>query len=82
MAIKQAKLNFDNIDDAEGIESLMTALKNIDGVTDIQLNPSESVGRVKYEDTETTVHALTAAINTVDYVTQLYPEDAPQNPEN
>lgn len=82
MAIKQAKINFDNIENAEGIESLMTALENIDGVIDIQLNPSDGVGVVNYEDTETTVHALKAAINTVDYVTQLYPEDAPQNPDN
>jgi hypothetical protein len=35
---------------------------------------------IHYDDTKTTVHAFVAAISMVDYVTQPFPIDAPQNP--
>lgn len=80
MAIKIAKVSIENIDNAEGIDSVMTVLKNIHGVTEIKLDPVTSTALVHYEDTDTSIHALTAAITMVDYVTQPYPIDAPQNP--
>ncbi|WP_299186489.1 hypothetical protein [uncultured Psychrobacter sp.] len=80
MAIQTAQVSIENIDDAEGLDSVMIALKNITGVTAIELDAASSVATVRYDDTDTSIHALTAAINTVDYVTQPYPIDAPQNP--
>ncbi|MBP2280342.1 copper chaperone CopZ [Psychrobacter sp. PL19] len=80
MAIKVAKVSIENIDDTEGLDSVMTALKNITGVTAIELDPASSSALVRYEDTDTSIHAFTAAISMVDYVTQPYPIDAPQNP--
>lgn len=80
MAIKFAKVSIENIDDAEGIDSVMTALKNITGVTAIDLDTNTSTALVRYDDTDTSIHAFTAAISMVDYVTQPYPIDAPQNP--
>ncbi len=80
MAIKIAKVSIENIDNAEGIDSVMTALKNITGVTAIELDPDNSTAIVRYDDTKTSIHAFTAAISMVDYVTQPYPIDAPQNP--
>ncbi|WP_367105352.1 heavy-metal-associated domain-containing protein [uncultured Psychrobacter sp.] len=80
MAIKMAKVSIENIDDAKGVESVMTALKNINGVTAVELDPASSTALIKYDDTDTSIHAFTAAISMVDYVTQPYPIDAPQNP--
>lgn len=80
MAIKFAELSLINIDDAEGIDSVMVALKNITGVTTIDYDPTTNIAVVSYDDTDTSVHALTAAISMVDYVTQPFPIDAPQNP--
>lgn len=80
MAIKIAKVSIENIDDKEGVDSVMTALKNITGVSAIELDPATSTALVRYDDTDTTIHALTAAISMVDYVTQPFPIDAPQNP--
>ncbi|OLF39202.1 MULTISPECIES: heavy-metal-associated domain-containing protein [unclassified Psychrobacter] len=80
MAIQTAQVSIENIDDAEGLDSVMIALKNITGVTAIDLDAASSIATVRYDDTDTSIHALTAAISTVDYVTQPYPIDAPQNP--
>ena len=80
MAIQIAQVSIDNIDDAEGLDSLMTALKNITGVTEIELDPAKDVATVRYDDTDTSIHALTAAVSMVDYVTQPFPIDSPQNP--
>ena len=80
MAVKIAQVSIENIDDAEGLDSLMIALKNITGVTAIDLNPASDVALIRYEDTDTSIHALTAAISMVDYVTQPFPIDSPQNP--
>ncbi|MDV2860121.1 heavy-metal-associated domain-containing protein [Psychrobacter sp. CAM01] len=80
MAIQTAQVSIENIDDAEGLDSVMTALKNITGVTAIELDAASSIATVRYDDTDTSIHALTAAISMVDYVTQPYPIDAPQNP--
>ena len=82
MAIQIAQVSIDNIDDAEGLDSLMTALKNITGVTEIELDPAKDVATVRYDDTDTSIHALTAAISMVDYVTQPFPIDSPQNPHH
>ncbi|WP_010196357.1 heavy-metal-associated domain-containing protein [Psychrobacter sp. PAMC 21119] len=82
MAIQVAQVSIENIDDAEGLDSLMTALKNITGVTAIELDPDNDVATVRYDDTDTSIHALTAAISMVDYVTQPFPIDAPQNPHH
>lgn len=82
MATQIAQVSIKNIDDKAGLEEVMVALKNIDGVTGIELHPDTDVALVRYEDTETSSHALTAAISTVDYVTQPFPIDAPQNPHN
>ena len=82
MTIQTAQVRIDNIDDATGLDSIMTALKNIDGVTAIELQPEQNIAYVRYEDTQTSIHALTAAISMVDYVTQPFPVDAPQNPDN
>ena len=81
MAIQLAQVSIENIDDAEGLESVMTALKNITGVMAIDLDPANDVAIVRYEDTDTSIHALTAAISMVDYVTQPFPIDSPQNPD-
>ena len=81
MAIQVAKVSIENIDDAEGLESVMVALQNITGVTAIELDPASNVATVRYEDTDTSIHALTAAISMVDYVTQPFPVDSPQNPD-
>lgn len=80
MAIKMAKVSIENIDDAEGVDSVMTALKNIHGVTAVELDPASSTALIRYDDTDTSIHAFTAAISMVDYVTQPFPIDAPQNP--
>lgn len=80
MAIKMAQVSIDNIDDTEGLEEVMTALKNITGVTEIELQPDNKMAFIHYDDTKTTVHAFVATISTVDYVTQPFPIDAPQNP--
>ena len=80
MAIKVAQVSIENIDDNEGFESVMTALKNITGVTEIELQPENRMAFLHSDDTKTTVHAFVAAISMVDYVTQPFPIDAPQNP--
>ena len=59
---------------------MLTALYNITGVVDVTIVAAGSAAQVQYDDTQTSIHALTAAISTVDYVTQPYPVDAPQNP--
>ena len=82
MAIQLAQVSIENIDDAEGLESVMTALKNITGVKAIELDPVSSIATVSYDDTDTSIHAFTAAISMVDYVTQPFPIDSPQNPHN
>ena len=82
MAIQTAKVSIENIDDDEGLKSVMTALKNITGVTAIELDPDNNVATIRYEDTDTSIHAFTAAISTVDYVTQPFLLDAPQNPHH
>ena len=82
MAIKMAQVSIENIDDTKGLDSVMTALKNISGVIDIELDTTSHIANVRYEDTDTSIHALTAAISMVDYVTQPFPIDAPQNPRN
>ena len=80
MAIKIAQVSIENINDTEGLESVMTALKNIIGVTEIELNTDSHTALVRYDDTQTSIHAFTAAISMVDYVTQPFPIDSPQNP--
>ncbi|WP_413518772.1 cation transporter [Psychrobacter glacincola] len=80
MAIKIAQVSIENINDTEGLESVMTALKNITGVTEIELNTDSHTALVRYDDTDTSIHAFTAAISMVDYVTQPFPIDSPQNP--
>ena len=80
MAIQTAQVSIENIDDEAGLDSVMTALKNISGVTAIDLDPVHDVATIRYDDTDTSIHALTAAISMVDYVTQPFPIDAPQNP--
>ena len=80
MAIKIAKVSIENIDDTEGLDSVMAALKNITGVTAIELDANNSTALISYDDAETSIHAFTAAISMVDYVTQPFPIDAPQNP--
>ncbi len=82
MAIQTAKVSIENIDDAKGLDSVMVALKNITGVTAIELDPASHTALIRYEDTDTSIHAFTAAISMVDYVTQPYPIDSPQNPNN
>ncbi len=80
MAIKVAQVSIENINDSEGLDSVMTALKNITGVTAIELDAHSHMALVRYDDTKTSIHAFTAAISMVDYVTQPFPIDAPQNP--
>ena len=82
MAIKVAQVSIENINDPEGLESVMTALKNITGVTEIELNTDSHTALVRYDDTQTSIHAFTAAISMVDYVTQPFPIDSPQNPHH
>ncbi|MGB2785824.1 heavy-metal-associated domain-containing protein [Psychrobacter sp.] len=82
MAMQTATVSIENIDDDEGLKSVMTALKNITGVTAIELDPDNNVATIRYEDTDTSIHAFTAAISTVDYVTQPFPLDASQNPRH
>lgn len=82
MAIKIAQVSIENINDTEGLESVMTALKNITGVTEIELNTDSHTALVRYDDTQTSIHAFTAAISMVDYVTQPFPIDSPQNPHH
>ncbi|WLP93846.1 hypothetical protein [Psychrobacter sp. M13] len=80
MAIKVAQVSIENIDDAEGLDSVMVALKNITGVKAIDLDAATNIALIRYDDTDTSIHAFTAAISMVDYVTQPFPIDAPQNP--
>jgi copper chaperone CopZ len=80
MAIKVAQVSIENINDVEGLESVMIALKNITGVTAIELDADSHTALLRYDDTKTSIHAFTAAISMVDYVTQPFPIDAPQNP--
>ncbi len=82
MAIQQMQFSIKNIDDAEGIEGVITALQNIDGVLAAELSPESDTGVVKFEDTKTSIHAIKAAVSMVDYVTQPFPADAPANPKN
>ena len=80
MSIKVAQVSIENIDDAEGLDSVMVALKNITGVKAIDLDAATNIALIRYDDTDTSIHAFTAAISMVDYVTQPFPIDAPQNP--
>ncbi len=80
MAIQVVTVSIENIDNTEGLNSVMTALKNITGVTAIEIDADSSTALIHYDDTYTSIHAFTAAISMVDYVTQPYPIDAPQNP--
>jgi len=82
MAIQRAQVDIHNIDDDEGRQSVLTALHNITGVVEVTLVDSGRAAKVHYDDTQTSIHALTAAISMVDYVTQPYPVDAPQNPKS
>lgn len=82
MAMQTAQVSIKNIDDAEGLDSVMVALKNITGVTAIELDAASNIALIRYDDTDTSIHAFTAAISMVDYVTQPFPADAPQNPDN
>ena len=82
MTVQRAQVDIHNIDDDEGRQSVLTALYNITGVVDVTIVAAGSAAQVQYDDTQTSIHALTAAISTVDYVTQPYPVDAPQNPES
>lgn len=82
MAIQQMQFSIKNIDDVEGIEGVITALQNIDGVLAAELSPESDTGVVKFEDTKTSIHAIKAAVSMVDYVTQPFPVDAPANPKN
>ena len=82
MAIQVAQVSIENIDDAEGLDSVMIALKNITGVKAIDLDPATHTALIRYDDTDTSIHAFTAAISMVDYVTQPFPIDSPQNPIN
>lgn len=82
MAIQQVQFSIKNIDDAEGIEGVITALQNIDGVMAAELSPESDTGVVRFEDTKTSIHAIKAAVSMVDYVTQPFPVDAPANPKN
>ncbi len=82
MAIKIAKVSIENIDDLEGLDSVMVALKNITGVTAIELDANNDTALISYDDTDTSIHAFIAAISMVDYVTQPFPIDAPQNPHH
>lgn len=82
MAIQMAKVSIENIDDAQGLDSVMTALKNIHGVTAIELDAATDTAVIRYDDTDTSIHAFTAAISMVDYVTQPFPIDSPQNPHH
>ena len=82
MAIQVAQVSIENIDDAEGLESVMTALKNITGVKAVELDAGTDTALIRYEDTDTSIHAFTAAISMVDYVTQPFPIDSPQNPDH
>lgn len=47
-------------------------------MTAIDLDTNTSTALVRYDDTDTSIHAFTAAISMVDYVTQPYPIDAPK----
>lgn len=82
MAIKVAQVSIENIDDAEGLDSVMVALKNITGVKAIELDAAADTALIHYDDTDTSIHAFTAAISMVDYVTQPFPIDSPQNPDH
>lgn len=82
MSVQIVHFSLDNIDDANGLDSVMTALKNIDGVLEVELEHEKGIGVVHYDDTQTSVHAFKAAVSMVDYVTQPFPEDSPQNPDN
>ncbi len=82
MAIQVAQVSIENIDDAEGLESVMTALKNITGVKAVELDAGTDTALIRYDDTDTSIHAFTAAISMVDYVTQPFPIDSPQNPDH
>ena len=54
MAIQTAKVSIENIDDQEGIDGVMTALKNIDGVTAVELDAATNIALIRYDDTDTT----------------------------
>ena len=47
MAIQTAKVSIENIDDQEGIDGVMTALKNIDGVTAVELDAATNMRAFK-----------------------------------
>ena len=57
MAMRMAQVSIENIDDAEGIDSIMTALKNISGVTAIELDKASNIATVRYDDTDTSIHS-------------------------
>lgn len=82
MAIQTVRVSLDHIDDPNGLSSVETALKNINGVTGIALEPAQNSAVVSFDDTQTSIYAFNAAITMVDYVTQPFPEDAPANPHN
>ena len=73
MAIQTAKVSIENIDDQEGIDGGDDSAQNIDGVTAVELDAATNIALIRYDDTDTSIHAFTAAISMVDYVTQPFP---------
>ena len=55
---------------------------NITGVTAIEPDPGDNVATIRYEDTDTSIHAFTPAVSTVNYWIQSFPLDAPLNPHH
>lgn len=82
--LQKLAIDISPIADKEGMDALQTALTNIVGVQSFDIIESANgmQALVVINTHDTSVHAITAALNTVDYVTQPYPIDAPQHPDN
>lgn len=82
MPTQLAQVDLKGINDEQGYQDAMTALKNITGVQKIEIQPENHRVLIQYDDTQTSIFAFKAALSHVDYISEPFPIDAPANPNN
>lgn len=82
MPIQVAQVDLKGINDEQGYQDAMTALKNITGVQKIEIQPENHRVLIQYDDAQTSIYAFKAALTNVDYISEPFPIDAPANPDN
>lgn len=80
MAIQTVTLGLGEMTDDNALNEAMKALTTIDGVEAVEFEQNRVL--VRYDTTKTSEHAFTAALSTVEYITEPLPFVAPANPNN